>query len=216
MAAVAVLFVAGMAVAVQAQQNQDPYGMPDDSWVSLSGTVVEASLGSFVLDYGSGTIGVETDWGAAIEGYELSEGDRVTVYGEIDDDFFTATEIEAESVFVEGSQSYYGDRPDDDFAHFRDRIDEGYVVLQGTVTEVDESEFTLDTGDRRIEVETSEMDNDPLEDDEQARVFVGDRVSVRGELEMDFFEGRELEAESVVTLRSATDHRTTSRSNGSR
>ena len=38
---------------------QDPYTRPDDSWISISGTVVSPTADSFMLDYGDGLVTVE-------------------------------------------------------------------------------------------------------------------------------------------------------------
>ena len=49
----------------------------------------------FVLDYGSGTILVEMDdWDSYGDAYGLMDGDRVTVFGRIDDDFFEVAKVE--------------------------------------------------------------------------------------------------------------------------
>lgn len=77
------------------------------------------------------------------------------------------------------------------------------TIIQGTVTAVDDEEFTIDSGDRRITVEVDEMAYDPLDDDGYQQVEVGDKVSVSGRLDDDLFEGRVLEAGTVVTLSAA-------------
>jgi len=67
----------------------DPYAKPDDSWISISGTVVNPKDDTFMLDYGQGTILVEMDdWDGVGEAYALIDGDRVTVYGAVDDGLF--------------------------------------------------------------------------------------------------------------------------------
>jgi hypothetical protein len=47
------------------------------------------------------------DWDWYAEGKNLIDGDKVTVYGRIDDDFFETTSIEASSVYVESLGSYF-------------------------------------------------------------------------------------------------------------
>ena len=44
------------------------------------------------------------------------------------------------------------------------------------------------------------MPYDPLDEDGYQQIEVGDRVSVTGRVDEDLFEGRELVADSVVTL----------------
>ncbi|MDZ7782331.1 MAG: hypothetical protein U5K56_05075 [Halioglobus sp.] len=54
------------------------------------------------LDYGQGNITVEMDDSDRdADGYKLIEGDRITVSGVVDDDFYESTKIEAASVYVE-------------------------------------------------------------------------------------------------------------------
>jgi hypothetical protein len=77
--------------------------------------------------------------------------------------------------------------------------DPSATSIVGTVTEVDGDEFTLDRGERSISVEVENMAYDPLDEGYQ-RIEVGDVVSVSGNVDNDFFEGRELEARSIVTL----------------
>jgi uncharacterized protein YdeI (BOF family) len=76
------------------------------------------------------------------------------------------------------------------------------LVVQGTVTEVKDEEFTLNTGYRELTVEVEEMPYNPLDEKGYQRIEVGDRVSVAGEMDDDLFEGKELVADAVVVLRS--------------
>ncbi|HSO22154.1 MAG TPA: hypothetical protein VLT81_04555, partial [Chondromyces sp.] len=97
-----VLFVAVPAMA------EDPYVEPDDSWISLSGTVKAVTADAFTLDYGKGMITVEMDDGDRdADGYKLIEGDKVTVNGVIDDGLFETRTIEASSVYVEKLDTYF-------------------------------------------------------------------------------------------------------------
>jgi ribosomal protein S1 len=74
------------------------------------------------------------------------------------------------------------------------------TIVQGKVTEVSGDEFVVDAGVRKVRVDVSEMSNDPLDDEGYRKIKVGDRVSVIGKMDDDLFEGRELMAQSVVTL----------------
>ena len=199
------LFFAGAAMA------ENPYANPDNTWISLSGTVVSASDDGFYLDYGEGVINVEMDkWDWYQNNFSVLEGDRVTVYGEVDKDLFEGTELKANSVYAEGLNSYI-------FA------DEGYTVpwvtypivysqtiLQGRVTKTnpEEREFIIDSGTNRVRVETDDMFYNPLDDKGFQRVEPGDVVRVSGDMDNDLFEGRELEAESVITLHKRKNDKT--------
>ncbi|MFW5828932.1 MAG: hypothetical protein ACOCXA_01610 [Planctomycetota bacterium] len=190
-----------------AAAEENPYAKPDDSWISISGTVANPTADSFVLDYGDGTVVVEMDdWDWYGDAYDRLDGDRVTVYGEVDDDLFEATTIEASSVYVENLNSYFyassADEEDYDFWTVSQPIVLSQTIYRGTVSSVDpvEGEFTVDTGNQRITVETEHMLYDPLDEVGYQQIEAGDVVSVSGQIDYDFFEGRVLDADSIVTL----------------
>lgn len=194
-----VLFVAVPAMA------EDPYMEPDDSWISLSGTVKAVTPDAFTLDYGKGMITVEMDDGDRdADGYKLIEGDKVTVNGVIDDGLFETRTIEASSVYVEKLDTYFyasaADEEGDAFVTYWSPVVVSRTVVQGTVTEVNDEEFVLNTGARSITVEVEEMPYNPLDDEGYQKVDVGDRVSVTGTMDYDLFEGRELVADSLVII----------------
>jgi uncharacterized protein YdeI (BOF family) len=187
--------------------GQDPYMQPDNSWISIDGTVESVGMDEFVLDYGDGVITVEMDDADRdADAYALAHGDRVRVTGKVDDDFLEVASIEAASVYVQNLGTYFyasaADEEDlrDDFVTMTAPVHVGQTVLQGTVTDVEDDEFTLDTGPRRITVETEEMPYDPMDDEGYQHIRIGDRVSVSGDIDTDLFEGSELVAETIVSL----------------
>jgi uncharacterized protein YdeI (BOF family) len=183
---------------------EDPYAKPDDTWISISGTVDTVRPNSFTLDYGKGVITVEMDDGDRdADAYKLVKGDKVTVNGKIDDDLFETRTIEAGSVYVESLDTYfYASAADeeDTFVTVTAPVVISQTIVQGKVTEVSGEEFVVDAGVRKVRVDVSEMSNDPLDDEGYRKIKVGDRVSVIGKMDDDLFEGRELMAQSVVTL----------------
>lgn len=186
-------------------ENVDPYALGDDTWLSLSGTVTTVSRDSFVLDYGDGEIIVELDDGDRdADAYQLLAGDTVVVNGEIDDDLFERTTIEASSVYVEKLGTYfYASAIDEESRNIftpPGAVMPSAATLVGTVTEVDDDEFRLATGNRMLTIEVEDMENNPLDDEGYQRIEVGDVVSVAGQVDRDFLEGREIEASSVTTL----------------
>jgi uncharacterized protein YdeI (BOF family) len=188
-----------------ARADANPYAVPDDTFISLSGTVGSVTRDAFTLNFNDGAITVEMDDGDRdADGYLLTQGDAVTVYGLIDDDFFEARTIEASSVYVENLGTYFYasavDEEDRGFVTLYAPLDPSTVVLQGSVTEIDDEEFVIDVGSRQVTVEVEEMAYNPLDDEGYQRVDIGDVVSVTGEVDDDFFEGREVEAESVTTI----------------
>jgi hypothetical protein len=123
----------------------------------------------------------------------------------VDDDFFETTTIEASSVYVESIGTYFyasalDEEDADTFVTLATPVVVSSTLLQGTVTKVADDEFTIDTGVRELRVEVDEMPYNPLDDKGYQRIEVGDRVSVAGRMDDDLFEGRELEADSVITL----------------
>ena len=127
----------------------------------------------------------------------------MTVNGMVDDDLFETTSIEASSVYVDNLNTYfYASAADeeDTFVTVTAPPTVSAVTVQGTVTDVDDEEFTIATGLREILVETDEMWYDPLDDEGFQQIDIGDRVSVTGTIDDDFFEGRELVASSITTL----------------
>ena len=186
---------------------QDPYVMPDGSFISISGTAVGTTADSFTLDYGRGTIRVDIDdWAWYTETWPVLDGSRVTVYGEIDDGFFEARTIDAYSVYVEDRGTYYYRTAVAGRPLYYDTwisatpIVAGRTVVRGTVTSTTGREFTIDDGVRRLTVDTSEMTYNPLDEFGYQQIEVGDYVSVTGDMDLDFWGNRELVAESVITL----------------
>jgi len=187
----------------------NPYALEDESWISINGEVVTVTADAFELDYGDGQITVEMDDGDRdADGYKLMQGDEVRVSGMIDDDFYNLTTIEASSVYVKNIDAYF-------YASAMDEEDIGYsiispsvtdTVVQGTITSVDVNgeQFTLDSGLQELTVEVDELTYNPLDDEGFQQLDVGDRVSVQGSIDHDFFEGRVFEANYVTTLYSAS------------
>lgn len=190
-----------------AADEPDPYAMPDDTWITISGTVDSVREDNFTLDYGDGLVIVEMDDGDRdADAYKLLEGDKVTVTGRVDDDLFENTKIEASSVFVENiNTTFYASAVDEEstdrlLATITVPVVVSQTVVQGTVTDVDLNEFTVDAGLRKIRVDVTAMPYNPLDDEGYQKIAVGDRVRVQGDMTSNLIEGRELEADSVVKL----------------
>lgn len=193
----------GMAISSAAQS---PYLAPDDTWISISGTVDGVPTGDiFNLDYGEGMIAVEMDdWDTDADAYKLVEGDNVTVSGWIDDDLFERRTIEARSVYVENLGTYFYASGADEEKYYYSGVTVPVVIntigLHGTVSEVSGREFTLNTGLRSITVDTVQMPYNPMDDEGFQQIEVGDVVSATGVMQTDLLDDRELHASSVVTL----------------
>ncbi|HBX36429.1 MAG TPA: hypothetical protein DEG76_03635 [Pseudohongiella sp.] len=197
--------------AAAAAQTQSPYLQPDDTWISLSGTVESVTADSFLLDYGRASVTVEMDDGDRdADGYKLMEGDKVVVNGLIDDDFFEMTTIEASSVYVESINSYFYASPVDEeaFAFFDpivtvvDPIMDGDATIQGTITAVEplEEEIVLNSDGRLMIVEVDELGYDALDNVGYLQLDVGDEVVISGTMTEEMFEDHLFVAENIATI----------------
>lgn len=204
LASIAVLALTLAAAPVWAQSPMDE---PDDSWVSVTGTVTSTTESTFKLDYGDGIVTVEMDdWDTYDETFALNNGDQVTVYGEVDNDLFEKKKIEASSVYVDDINSFFyaSTSDEEEMGEWGVDVDAevGDVTYIGEVETVSPTneEFTIDTGTTEMTVDTSSMLYNPLDAEGFQEIEVGDRVSVEAEVDADFLGNRELLAESVVTL----------------
>lgn len=183
-----------------------PIDKTDGSWINITGTVVEPTSDEFTLDFGKGTIVVEMDsWDWYGDAYNLIDGDIVSVSGRVDNDFYHSATIEAGRVWVYGLNTYFYANPVDEegiehsFDFLNDSAHAG-VGYTGTITEVDGREFTLDIGDNTLEVDTSSMEYNPLDDKGFQQLEVGHRVYVSGAIDTNWLVDRELDANRVITL----------------
>ncbi|WP_237066361.1 hypothetical protein [Microbulbifer guangxiensis] len=189
---------------------EDPYDKADDSWISVTGTVVSAQADRFALDFGEGVITVEMDdWDWYQEGQALLDGQEVIVYGRIDDDLYEIRSIEAASVHVDSLNStFFASALDEEDinniyvgSYFAFPRTEGQEVsLTGRVKAIEGREFTLDTGVREMRIDTIGLGYNPLDDEGYQQIDAGDFVSVSGELDLGFFEENEIRADRVLTL----------------
>ncbi len=184
---------------------ESPYLAADGSWISLSGKVTSTTADTFMLDYGKGLVTVEMDdWDWFEESGEVLPGDEVTVYGAVDDDTFETAKIEASSVYVDSLGTYfYASAADEENFNGLDvapTIDIGELVLTGTVTGVNGTEFTIDSGDQLMTVDTALMGYNPVDDEGYQQIEEGDLVTVTGDVDVDTLETAELMADTVVTL----------------
>lgn len=202
------LFATMLAVGAAAQADgPNPYVKPNESWIGISGTVESVQPDRFMLNYGDGIVLVEMDDGDRdADAYKLLKGDKVTVSGRIDRDFFEQTKIEAAFVYVEslGTTFFASSVDEEDWtraeASVLPTITLFNAVVSGTVTSVNEHDFLINTGDRLLRVDVTEMPFDPLDDEGYLEIDEGDRVKVFGHVDVSLFEGRRLEADSIIEL----------------
>lgn len=191
-----------------AHAKPDPYAKPDRSWISLSGKVTTVHPDTFLLDYGEGVVTVEMDdFDNDADAYQLVKGDQVTVYGRIDDDTFETTSIEAGSVWVSGLNTYfYASSADEEDlppeVHLS--VTDSDLRVTGTIEEIEGREFTIDTGTREMRADTAELGYNPFDDEGYQKLAVGDRVSLTGDIDTNWWDNRELMVDSVITLKDAS------------
>jgi uncharacterized protein YdeI (BOF family) len=205
LASAAALALAAPAVA----QDADVMAKRDGAWIAVSGEVVTAMATEFTLDHGQGKITVEMDdFDPDMDAAPLSVGDKVTVYGFVDDGFYQERTIEASSVWNERSNTFhYASGVDEEsvgvvhVAYPAIAWDGPGVTLGGQVTDIDGREFEMITGDAtRLTVDTATMPYNPLDAEGAQTVTVGDHVSVSGELDDAVFEEAEMMADSLMIL----------------
>lgn len=179
-------------------------------FVTISGKVSDVKADSFNLNVEGNKILVEMDdYGWAADGYKLVNGDQVVVSGRVDKDFLEKKKVEAGSVYVKNIDSYF-------FANSSDEEDvpvitttytliptlpEGASVdLQGKITSVKGRELVVDTGTRKVTVDTKELIFNPLDKEGYTKLSVGDRVHVSGKVDKDYFDTKEVDAKFVTEL----------------
>ncbi|MGK7295068.1 MAG: hypothetical protein ACNS61_04450 [Candidatus Wenzhouxiangella sp. M2_3B_020] len=190
-----------------AGEEANPTVAENQTWISLSGTVTSTSSDSFRMDYGDGLITVVMgEWGNWADEFPLTDGDDVTVRGEVDENLYVNDAIEAASIYVEDLNSFFFARPDEraDMGVWAADpvVTVGQVDYTGTVQSVDPmtDSFTIDTGKQELTVDVDALLYDPLDDEGFQKIEIGDLVQVRGNLTEDFFANNDLVAESIVTL----------------
>jgi uncharacterized protein YdeI (BOF family) len=185
-----------------------------ETWISISGTAVDPKPDKFTLDYAKGTITVEmAGWKWYGENYRMMDGDRVTVYGRLGETLFQGNIIDATSVYDEKLGKYFFGRSRNEAMEYRDDEDPlfdywsagrpvgiGNVTVQGTVTSVSGRLFTIDTGMKKITVNTGSMPYDPLDKKGYQIISKGDYLSVTGDISKSFQEKGELIADHIVVL----------------
>jgi uncharacterized protein YdeI (BOF family) len=191
--------------ATTASAGDHPLNYADNAVMVLSGTVTGTNDEGFVLDYGSGTISVDMD---AFDDHRLKadklDGQRVTVLGEVDDDFFERTELEAMSISID---NHYTHLHATSGAHtvvhswsVPEQISKDSIELRGTVAKVGKDSFQMKVGARMIEVDVDDLGYDPMDELGWQKIDVGDVVRVVGEMDARLFKDRVLDADRVTTV----------------
>ena len=191
----------------QIKASVDPYQQPDESWITLTGTILNPTVEGFELGYDDTSIIVETDsfldW---INTYQFVEGEEVTVLGKVDNDFWENASIEASTVFVDSLNTnlYASPADEEDYPRLYGYLDRtpGQLMLEGSVDNiyVAENAFDLKVGGQIYRIDVVELEDNPLDTNGYQRLIVGDDVLVSGMIDKGFFEQDEVVATRIVTL----------------
>ncbi len=184
-----------------------PFAQPDNSWITISGTVMSPTEQTFLLDYGGGQIIVEMDdWNGWSEAMNLTEGHEVTVTGRVDDDLLETASIEASAVIdrVTDQHFFASEADEEDLVDWfaTESAAAGQTTMRGAVksVSVEEGEFILDNGVFEVQVDIGKLDANPLDADGALQISAGDIVTVSGVVEKDLFEAREIQAKAINVL----------------
>lgn len=186
-----------------------------ETWISISGTVVNPKPAEFTLNYGDGTIAVDMqDWKWYKKNNSEMSGDKVTVYGILDETLFDGKSIDATSIYDQKLGKYFFGRnrelamdqrnlnlEDPLFQYWgSEPILVGGVTVKGTVTGVNGRVFTINAGAKKVTVDTSSMPYDPLDKKGYQMIDKGDYLTVTGHISDAFMTKGELVADHIVVL----------------
>lgn len=179
--------------------------------ITISGKVTNVKANTFNLKTADRNILVEMDdyssWVA--DGFKLRDGDDVVVYGRVDKDLFEKKKIEAGTVYVKNiNTTFYANSADEEDRaysptnpnYFSTMKEGAFVDLKGRITQVSGREFILDTGLRKITVDTQDLLYNPLDKKGYTRLEPGDLVRVTGSVENEYFDTKEVSAATVIEL----------------
>ena len=175
-------------------------------FATVSGVVTKVAEDAVVIRSDSESIIVEIDgYGSSQDGYKLVAGDEVVASGRVDHDYLEEKKLEAGSVYKKNLEKMVYSNSDDEetqypissAAYAKEMPQKPTYNIRGKVVATSGREFIVDTGLRKLTVETEELLYNPMDDVGYTQVDVGDDVIVSGEIESKFFEGLELVARTI-------------------
>ncbi len=178
-------------------------GAFDADWISNTGEVNAITSEYFALDINNINILVKMpNWDQFKNMKYINIGDRVTVSGPLDNSFNERNTITAFRVFSHSRDSYYyADSNNEEGyfhaydAHVTFSIPDGtWFILSGNVSSLNGREFTLDTGQYTVIIDTDEMGYNPMDDKNTKKVKIGDHLRITGHLDVDLFEKNEIKS----------------------
>ena len=185
-----------------------PWQKEDGEWITIAGSVSEAGLDQFTLNYGEGEIVVEMDdFDRQMEALHFKPNDQVIVTGKIDHDKGQRRTIEAGSVFVENiQQSFFAsaeDEEDQSLARLRQNTagKKGTLFI-GTLSQVmpKQSVVTLNTGYQKFQINTARLLGKKPGKKEEVQLRNGQRVAIFAQPERGAAQNRKLVALALSEL----------------
>ncbi len=172
----------------------------DGSWIGIYGTVGMVGANSFFLDYGDSTVMVGLT-GEVLREYDFIKGQKVTVYGKVDNDLFDKNIIKARAVVIEGGEdSEITVVGEEDKVKVITGSHVSTSVIHGLVTAVTEKRIVIEQGSEKLSIDTSELSFDVTDDQGRTQVKQGDLVTVQGVLRRDFWDNRMLLATAMDVI----------------
>lgn len=175
--------------------------------IVVSGRVSDIDDDSFKLNYGKDSIKVEmSNWSFDDKSEQIRNGERVTVYGYIDNSWFERHKLQAQAVYIHDRNTYFIAGDNKDYYALNtiaiEKIpDNTHVSIKGKVIDIDGEKFTLKFGADIIDVDVSELEYNPFAKKGNKKIKVNDLVYVSGKLDSGFFEDKEIKADSIIKLR---------------
>lgn len=202
---------AGVALAAD---NAPLANYENDSNITLVGTVRNISGNEFQLQTGDQMIGVDVGtWDLTndvnLKNY-LQNGQKVVVNGNVDKNWFTDDEVEANNLYFQDQYDYYyvtdaNPAYSIEFNDSPNMKDGSFISLRGTVQSVDGEEFTISSKNQTMTIDTADMGT--RAQGQALNLEQGDRVFVYGEIDDGFFDNQEISADSVIKVNEITSSR---------
>jgi hypothetical protein len=196
-----------MAFACCAAARADTADETGRSWMSVEGTLIDGSPSGFRVRYDGGVITVQMtgwDW---YETYAPLDGSEVIVFGPVDERLFETGALEATSVYVDDLGTYFqreegkGIADIASYVFYSDPIG-NHVNLYGTVSGLKDGDIELELGGGAADVSvgTGPAGDNRLRETVLPKLEPGDRISVSGHLDPDFWQQRKLRADRIVII----------------
>jgi len=212
------------------QEDADLSAYSDGDPIIVTGMIQTVGEDEITLNHGGKKLEVEfTEWpweDRDMANY-LNVGQKVTVSGQVDKDWLSSNEVEANNIYLDDHYVYYywvdsspaytlsldqnNNREENDGAgqSISEMEDGALLSASGEITAIDDREFTLKSGKDTFTVDTMDLGYNPMDDLGLQQLSIGDRVYVIGNIDDEFFSGKELSADAIITLNDASKMSTT-------